>query len=91
MGTLVPTCPLSGCIDCFLPNAVNTSHKIFQVRNTAMCEPATKVHPHEHLQTNAHSKLNRSFQNISNTSDLWGMGIQGQPVSQLPSAIYQPQ
>lgn len=56
---------------------------------TAMCEPATTVHPHEHLQTNAHSKPNRSSQNISNTSDLWGMGIEGQSVSQVPSAIYQ--
>lgn len=48
-----------------------TSHEIMQVRNTAMCEPAATVHPHEHLQANARSKP--SSQNISNTSDLWGM------------------
>lgn len=52
-----------------------------------MCEPATTGHPHEHSQANVDSKP--SSQNISNASDLWGMGTEGQPVSQVPSAIYQ--
>lgn len=56
-------------------------------RSSAMCEPATTGHPHEHSQANVDSKP--SSQNISNASDLWGMGTEGQPVSQVPSAIYQ--
>lgn len=68
-------------------HAVLTSQEIIQVRNTATCEPATTLHPHEHLQAKAHSKL--SSQNISDTSDLGGMGTAGLPASQVPSAIYQ--
>lgn len=67
--------------------AVFISHETIQVRTTVLCEPATTGHLHEYLQANVHSEP--SSQNISNASDLWGMGTEGQPVSQVPSAIYQ--